>query len=273
MNNHYLDMARDILYDPNLTHLGISPNTCSYNLVIKAYCKADDVGSAWGLFRHMEAQGCVCDVITYAALIGGLCRNGRVEESIGLLREMFDKRCHPDVVVYNTIINGLCREGDVVRAEEMLSDMEERGCEPDVVTYNSLMYGLCKMGKFQDAVGLLKDVMPQKGIPPDLISFSTLMCFANSCDFRVLQSSMLAKGFSPDVAWCSIVIKALCKQGSILEALHFVNSFPNAVSYRVVIGSLCGEGMYDHARKILGEALKKGFVGNHTNKFRRFQAL
>lgn len=265
-----LDMAADTLFFNDLKEFGICPSVFSYNLLIKAFCKANKLDLALKLVAHMQSQGCPPDVITFGTLIGGLCESGRVEEALGTLNEMRDKGCDPDVVVYNTIINGLSRDGQLERANDMLLKMESRGCKPDVITYNTLINGFCKMGKGHKAIGLLREDMLEKGVDPDVITFSTLMNFLYEVgklqDCKSLFDEMAAKGLSPDVTSYNILIKALCKENMIADAICIVHNMncgdtvPSVASYKVIIDSLCDKGMISQARQILVEALKKGLV-------------
>jgi len=81
---------------------------------------------------------------------------------------------YPDIVTYTMLISGFCKLGKWQEAMGVLTDMMEQGISLNVVAFNSLIDALCKEGIATGAHKLL-DVMIQRGTEPDVITYNSLM--------------------------------------------------------------------------------------------------
>ncbi|GJT18714.1 tetratricopeptide-like helical domain-containing protein [Tanacetum coccineum] len=64
----------------------------------------------------------------------------------------------------------LCKIGNNVIAIQLLRLMDEKACKPNVVTYSNIIDSLCKDKMVDDAFKLLKEMVFQQGISPDVIT-------------------------------------------------------------------------------------------------------
>ncbi|KAF7116816.1 hypothetical protein RHSIM_RhsimUnG0012600 [Rhododendron simsii] len=206
----------------------VAPDTCGYNVLIRAGCLMNDLGSAREVFDEMQKRGVRPDAVTFGTLISGLCADGlckvnelnlafklkdemlelRVEldsavfstlicalfkagrkgDVVGVLKEMKENGCKPDAVTYNAMIYGYCQEKDFDAAFGVLSEMEKRRCKLDVVCYNVIIGGFCREGKFRKATELFED-MPRRKCAPDVVTYRTL--FSGLCDGMQFQEAAL----------------------------------------------------------------------------------
>ena len=59
--------------------------------------------------------------------------------------------------------------------------MQREGCEPNVVTYNTLVDLYGKLGRWQDAVGVIDQVI-RSGLRPEVRTYNTAIIAANVCN-------------------------------------------------------------------------------------------
>ncbi|KAG6421735.1 hypothetical protein SASPL_118292 [Salvia splendens] len=128
-----------------------SPDACTYNIMINAFCVMIDLVSARKVFDEMLRRGVEPNVVTFGTLINGLCANLELDAAFNLKRMMErDFKIRPNAHIYVGLMKGLCR---VFRLDEaigasfkanrkgevsgLLEEMRGNGCKPDTVTYNA----------------------------------------------------------------------------------------------------------------------------------------
>ncbi|CAJ1975531.1 unnamed protein product [Sphenostylis stenocarpa] len=188
------NMAKEV-YDEMLRTYGVTPDTCTYNVLIGGFCKNLMVDEGFRFFNEMAGFNCDPDVVTYNTLVDGLCRAGKVRIAQNLVNGM-SKKCeglHPDVVTYTTLIRGYCMKLELDEALIVLEEMSSRGIEPNMVTYNTLIKGLCETHKLDKMKDLLERMKGNGGFSPDTFTFNTIIhshCCAGNLDeaLKVFES-------------------------------------------------------------------------------------
>ncbi|XP_057965820.1 pentatricopeptide repeat-containing protein At4g01400, mitochondrial [Malania oleifera] len=244
---------------------GISPNTKSYNIMMRAFCVNGDLSIAYSLFNQMFKRDVVPDVDSYRILMQGLCRKSQVNGAVDLLEDMLNKGFVPDTLSYTTLLNSLCRKKKLKEAYKLLCRMKVKGCNPDIVHYNTVIIGFCREGRALDACKILKD-MPSNGCLPNLVSYRTLV--SGLCDQEMFEEAknymeeMALKGFSPHFSVIHALVNGLCNVGKIEEAGGVLSEMlrlgeaPHMETWVAVVSRICEE--YEMARlgDIIEEALK-----------------
>ncbi|KAJ8450055.1 hypothetical protein Cgig2_033249 [Carnegiea gigantea] len=125
--------------------VGLAPNTDTYNILIKGYCKQFDVHSAEALVNKMHVGGWNPDITTYNILMHGLCSCRRINQAIVMLDEIISAGLVPDSATYNIMVNAVC--GDMLdRAMILTAKLLKVVFTPNIVTINSLLSHFCKQG-------------------------------------------------------------------------------------------------------------------------------
>ncbi|GJV78846.1 putative pentatricopeptide repeat-containing protein [Tanacetum coccineum] len=140
----------------NIGEKGLIPSVVTYNLLIDAYCKDNDIDQAVGFFSMMPEKKRNPNVITYSTLIDGLCNTGRSDEALLIWNQMV---CSPNRIAYMVLVNGLCKCGKPDVALTYVKELEEKRMMGD--TYNErLPVSLDKnCGILKEAVVKLLDVI------------------------------------------------------------------------------------------------------------------
>jgi pentatricopeptide repeat protein len=242
----------------------ISPDSCTYNILIKAACIDNRLEDAWDLFDRMRNP----TVVTYGTLISALCANMNIKQAFRLMKDMTQMRLCPNVFIYTSLIGGLCNVGLVDEALKMKMDMVGKGLSPDTVTYSTLINGLCKVGRSAEARKLLHE-MSSSGCPLDIATYNVLitdLCRrGNFQGAHDLLEAMRRSSCKPDVISYNILISGLCREGKLEEATEFFEDMPrrgclpDVVTFRILLDGLCGVGRFLEATMILDEMVFKGF--------------
>ncbi|GFZ20624.1 tetratricopeptide repeat (TPR)-like superfamily protein [Actinidia rufa] len=238
----------------------------SFNTVINGLCKAKRLEEAMGLRAEMEAADCSPDTVTYGTLMDGLCKEGRVDEAMDLMEEIRLNGLEADVFVYGALISGFCHQGDVIRGKEIFDEMLGKGISPNVVTYTCLIHGLGKMGQWKEAT---------EGKNPDVATYNSLLrglCENGKVDEAMMFfDKMLKENYIElDDKLFSVLIQGLCKEGRFDEALEFLSkmvdkgSVRDMMPYNILIGACLEAGHVEKAMGLWKQALQLGLVPNSS---------
>ncbi|CAA7034915.1 unnamed protein product [Microthlaspi erraticum] len=257
------------------------------------YCKRKDLDSA---FQVLDDVPCSRNFVTYSHLIKLLCDGGKPDEALSLYARMKDDDCiDPTADTYDVLIKGLCKK-NVHKAMRLLPDMLDRPLFPSLDTFNMLIAGQCRSGNFDTAYRLLglMDYIPNKNTHGSIIDFlcrskrveearvlfdslalrkrneamySFLIhgyCKAGKMDHaRVLFEEMESDGccFPPDSSTFTALIRGLCDEGGLEEALSMVEKMvgmglePTVCTRTILIRQMLKEGGFDEARACFNDML------------------
>ncbi|KAK3036564.1 hypothetical protein RJ639_031005 [Escallonia herrerae] len=211
------------------TDLVLCTGECSwdpvvFDMLIKAYVKADMIREGFRTFRRMVKFKFVPNVMAVNCLLNGLSRFNYREKCWELYEDMGRIGIRPNLYTFNILTNVFCKAGNVDNLKEFVEKMEEEGFDSDIVTYNTLIDSYCKKGRLKDARYLFR-IMYIRGVIPDLVTHTAL-------------------------------INGLCKEGNVKEAHQLFHQMfhrglrPNVVLYNTLINGYCKEGMMQDARRV-----------------------
>merc|ERR1719424_765037 len=86
-----------------------SPDTVSYNLVIRAFAKKGDYKGAEEWFYRMEASGLEATICSYNTLLDACAQANNAEGCDSWLGRMLSKGCEANVISYATAIYAWAR--------------------------------------------------------------------------------------------------------------------------------------------------------------------
>ncbi|XP_043715216.1 pentatricopeptide repeat-containing protein At4g01400, mitochondrial [Telopea speciosissima] len=263
-HRNYLHTAFD-LFKSCSDGFGISPNTKSYNIMMRAFCLNNELSIAYNLFNQMFKGDILPDVESYRILMQGLCRKSQVNKAVDLLEDMLNKGFVPDALTYTTLLNSLCRKKELREAYKLLCRMKVKGCNPDIVHYNTVILGFCREGRPLDACKVLQD-MPSNGCIPNLVSYRTLvggLCEAGMLDeAKNYLQEMISKGFSPHFSAFHALVKGFCHIGRtddacgvLLEMLQHGEA-PHMDTWAEIVPRTCDTLELMRLEEILGKIMK-----------------
>ncbi|GFP93858.1 pentatricopeptide repeat-containing protein at2g06000 [Phtheirospermum japonicum] len=271
MNRNRVDEAVAFFRNHMLRLRSLSPDTCSFNIVMRGLCRMSKVEKAFEFFDVMKNFSCHPDLVSYNTLINGLCRVGKVERAEVLLREVkMQSGFSPDVVTYTSVISGYCKTGKMDAASSLLHEMISIGIGPNLFTFNAIIDGFGKRGELSSA-SKMYEKMVIGGLNPDVVTFTSLIdgyCRLGELERGMsLWDEMNKRKVNPNVFTFSVLISALCKENRLNEARDILRQLeqmkdivPAPFIYNPVIDGFCKAGNVDEANVIVAEMEAKGCV-------------
>nr|CAB3472749.1 unnamed protein product [Digitaria exilis] len=206
---------------------GISADVVNYTTVIDGLCREGSVEKVMGFLDAMERCDAKPNLITYTSLVGGFCKRDRLEDAFSIVRRLEQTGVVVDEYVYSILIDSLCKMGDLVKAFSLLAEMENKGIKAGIVTYNAVINGLCKDGDTEKAVEI------SEGVAADNFTYSTLL------------HGYIKKD---DVTGVMAIKGCLTEAFRLFDYLENSKMLPTMITYAILIGALCREGLYTKGR-------------------------
>ncbi|KAJ0520165.1 putative tetratricopeptide-like helical domain superfamily [Helianthus annuus] len=260
----------------NNTHLPISPNFITLNIVLNCYCHLNEVGFAFGVFGLILKKGFLPDSVSYTSLIKGLLKKNQIFEAVRLFRKMvlLGNVSYTNVsYTYGALISGLCRAGDIDTAIRFHEDVVNGKmgclgfvCKPSGVCYSVLIDNLCKNGRVSKAKELFME-MRMRRISPDVVAFSSLirgLCFMDLREAKRLFVEMVNEGVRPSVTVFNLLVHVLCKDRRLNEASGLFEFMVrkgeklDSLSYNTLMHGYCLEGKIEEAKELYVSMVAKG---------------
>ncbi|PQP99770.1 pentatricopeptide repeat-containing protein [Prunus yedoensis var. nudiflora] len=270
------NMAKNV-YDEMLSMYGVTPDTYTFNILIRGFCMNSMVDEGYRFFKDMSGFRCDPDVITYNTLVDGLCRAGKVEIAHNVVKGMSKRSgdLTPNVVTYTTLIRGYCAKQEIDKALCILEEMTTRGLKPNGFTYNTLIKGLCEAQKLDKIKEILEGTMIGGEFTPDTCTFNTLMhshCNAGNLDEALkVFAKMSELKVPPDSATYSVLIRSLCQRGDYPRAEELFDELsekeillrddgckPLVASYNPIFGYLSSNGKTQKAEEVFRQLMRRG---------------
>ncbi|KAG6430465.1 hypothetical protein SASPL_108533 [Salvia splendens] len=124
------------------------------------------------------AEAVAPDSRMYTTLKKGYMKARRVADVVRMLEAMShqkDSSSHPDHVTYTTVISTFMKAGAMDRARLVLVEMARSGVPANLITYNILLKGHCHRLQIDKAEDLMREMVEEAEIQPDVISYNTLI--------------------------------------------------------------------------------------------------
>ncbi|XP_025015354.1 pentatricopeptide repeat-containing protein At1g02060, chloroplastic [Ricinus communis] len=270
------NMAQSV-FDEMLSTYGVTPDTYTFNILIRGFCKNSMVDEGFRFFKEMSRFKCDPDLVTYNTLVDGLCRAGKVNIAHNVVNGMVKKstNLNPDVVTYTTLVRGYCMKHEIDEALVVFEEMVSKGLKPNEITYNTLIKGLCEVQKIDKIKQIFEGALGGGGFIPDTCTLNTLMnahCNAgNLNDALEVFEKMMVLNVRPDSATYSVLIRNLCQRGNFERAEQLFDELsekeillrddgctPLVAAYKSMFEFLCRNGKTAKAERVFRQLMKRG---------------
>ncbi|KAF3644780.1 pentatricopeptide repeat-containing protein, mitochondrial [Capsicum chacoense] len=167
--------------------LSIVLNLMSYNLAMKALCKAGSVDSAVHLMDEIEKHGIKPNTVTCNTLLTALYESGRLTEAENLWNMMEKKTIDHDLRSYNIRLRGLLKANEVSNGIQLFEEIVNKGFKPSKFTYNALIKTYVDEGNLEQA-NMWYEKMEQNDCLPDAVTYRMLIplaCETKEFDFAL----------------------------------------------------------------------------------------
>ncbi|GKV50399.1 hypothetical protein SLEP1_g57105 [Rubroshorea leprosula] len=228
INPMYQNMKRD----------GLEPNVFTYNILLKALCKNNEVDAAYEMPVEMSKKGVL---LICKEAHAQTSTSWKLEMSLAMLAKMFVRGCGPNIHTFASLIKGYFLAGRVYEALDLWNLITGEGFVPNIVMCNTLIHGFCYNGKISEALTVSYQ-MEGSGCHPNATTYSSLI-----------------NGFSKSaIGW------SFQRKYRLEEALGLVNEMEamgmewNLVTYNTTLSGFSHAGMLAEALQLLGKMLVWG---------------
>jgi pentatricopeptide repeat protein len=223
-----VDQARGLLEEMKRSE-GVT-DVITYNTLMKGYAKAGRMQQCFELFEELKQQGIVASQVTYGILLDGYINENQLDRAAEIFTTMSAGGCTMNTVLYTTLIKGFARAGEVQQAMKVYEQMlGERSVSPDLITFSILIKANCDIDRIDQALKLL-EAMLESNLRPDEVVFNNLLsgCArqANSELGKRLYADMTASGIRPSNATFSILIRLHHQCKALDEAVEMLRVEP-----------------------------------------------
>jgi len=234
---HQLDEARKLLEEMN--HVVGVADVITYNTIMKGYASCGGMDECFKLYELMRERGINPSPVTYGILLDGCINNKQVDRAAQVFDTMTKEGCQMNTILYTTLIKGFAREGKVDDAMRIYEHMSsDKGVAPDVITFSVLLKANCDADRLEKSLDLLSE-MTKVGLQPDEVIFNNLLAGcakqANSELAKRLYGEMVDSGLKPSNATFSILIRLYSQCKALDEAVEMLRTQPQ--KYKVEIES------------------------------------
>ncbi|KAH0659870.1 hypothetical protein KY289_028618 [Solanum tuberosum] len=142
----------------------------SFNVLLESCIRSERYDEIGLLFRELpEKLSIVPNLISYNVAMKALCKAGSVYSAVLLMDEIEKHGIKPDIVTCNTLLKALCDSKRFSEAENLWVMMEKRNILPDICSYDIRLRGLLKVAEVSKAIQLFEEIV-KKGFKPDKFS-------------------------------------------------------------------------------------------------------
>ncbi|KAA3463658.1 pentatricopeptide repeat-containing protein [Gossypium australe] len=158
---------------------GTWPDECTFNSLIQMFSGGDLVDHARDLLGEMRAAGLKPKCQTYSSLIACYARLGQLSDAVDVYQEMISAGVKPNEVVFGSLINGFAETGGVEEALQYFRMMEESGISANKIVLTSLIKAYTKVGCLEGAKRAYEKIKDLEGGPDIVASNSMLNLYAD----------------------------------------------------------------------------------------------
>ena len=272
-------------------YYAVSPDSVSYNSVLKAWVKGNSPEKALELLQTMEQkqqnnlhndkatmQGDVLNVISYNTVIHAYAINGLYKEAEQLLRKMQehpDGTIIPDTVTFNSVLYAYAQSkepGAPSKAEALLREMmtEDNEAQVDTTSFNIVLHAWAKSKqshapfRAQELLSHMEtlSLAGNTKVRPDVYSYTTVIqAWVAQLRHRYRRRENKSRGNHFDKAQRSTPkgtnTDAARAAKEVLEKMEEQQLQPNQVTYTSVMTALCWSGKPQEAHELLLHLLER----------------
>ncbi|CAI0471590.1 unnamed protein product [Linum tenue] len=172
MNVNAHDLTYIMHIYQNMQNLGVTADTTSHNIILKACCLAGRVDLAQDMYntvKQLELAGTLkLDVFTYCTIIKVFADAKLWQMALKVKEDMLASGVTPNTYTWSSLISAC---GNAVQT---LKDMRMAGVQPDGIAYTTAIKVCVESRNLQLAFSLFAE-MKRYLIKPDLVTYNTLL--------------------------------------------------------------------------------------------------
>ncbi|CAM8998620.1 unnamed protein product [Rhodiola kirilowii] len=251
----------------------VKRDVLEYNVMIKAYGRAQLYDKAFSLFKIMRNHGTWPDDCTYNSLIQMFSGGNLVDRARDLLAEMQEIGSNPKCLTFSALIASYSRLGQLSEAVSVYGEMEMSGVRPNEVVFGSLINGFADAGQAEEALCYFRK-MENCGISANKIILTTLIKAYSKLGSlegaKQIYEKIKSLPGGPDAVATNCMINAYAEFGMISEAESLFENMKekglaDGVSFATMMHLYKSMGMLDEAIDVAEEMKLSGLLKNSAS--------
>lgn len=241
----------------------------TYNALIGACARNNDLEKALNLMSRMRQDGYPSDFVNYSLIIQSLTRTNKIDSALlqKLYREIECDKIELDGQLLNDIIVGFAKAGDPTRAMQFLAMLQAIGLSAKSSTIVAVISALGSSGRIVEGEALFEE-MKESGLKPRTKAYNALLKgyvkTGSLKDAELIVSEMERSGVSPDEHTYSLLIDAYVNAGRwesariVLKEMEASNVQPNSFVFSRILAGYRDRGEWQRTFQVLREMKSSG---------------
>ncbi|KAI9107988.1 hypothetical protein K1719_020861 [Acacia pycnantha] len=258
-----------------MRQFGPVPNALTFNTLLNGLLALNNLKTAFLIAKEMHSSGFVPSFSLLSGMLKKMIYSGHHIDSLNVFDFMVQLKYYPTQHTVDSLISMLGKAGMIRQAYFVLSTLLEEGHFCGTHNYNKILWSMCKSGQSYAALQLIH-LMKKKGIAPNVCSYTALVygfCKEDwhKEDLLLCLDDMESDGCKPNVKTFTIIIKFLCDNGKIEQALEYLAKMqsrgcePDLTTYNVILRELCHQDRGNDVLELLQVINQKGYLPSpHT---------
>lgn len=239
-----------------------------YNVMIKAYGKAQMYDKAVSLFRGMRKQGTWPDECTYNSLIQMLAGGDLVDKAREFLTEMLDGGLRPSCSTFSAVIASFAEKKSFSDAVDVFQEMLLLDVKPNEIVYGSLIDAFAEDGNFEEANQYFQ-AMEDSGISANQVILTSMIKAYGKLGSvegaKTMYEKMKMFEGEPDIVASNSMLNLYAELGMLSEAEVIYDSLrerklADGVTFATMMLVYKNMGMLDTAIEVAEQMKQSGLV-------------
>ena len=237
------------------------------DLVMTAYKKRRRWQTVKLMMRQMDDAGVAADAVTYNILIDACGKSQQLDEAFDAFDEMVRHGLQPGVNTYTSLIDACGKAQQLTRAYELLLRMQQGGVQPNAHTFTTLINSCAHAADIELGIKVLEQMVANGQLAE--IGQTTIAPFVTlirACTkdllldraFAIVHRLLDAGVRLPGLAFHSL-IDACCRANELERAFRAIRLMyhnqmaPDGSTYAIVVSACIKEGFFRRALDLLGQ--------------------
>ncbi|XP_068646949.1 small ribosomal subunit protein mL103 (rPPR7)-like [Aristolochia californica] len=121
-----------------MTALGLTPDTISYNYLMTSYSMNNQVEDAMKVYEDAQAKGCLGNAATFRTLLFYLCKSGDYEQALKVFQASSKRNKVPDFGTVKRLVEGLAKESKLKEAKDVIKVAKKKLPEKFVIAWKEV---------------------------------------------------------------------------------------------------------------------------------------